>query len=433
MTISPLYASSASIRPSRYVPLSWIALPPRDPGAIDWLYDLGYRDALFWMAKEGIEHTCSHVSRLSLMSRNNGAAAGDGGGGPGKSCRNSGCDPLRAGVSALEDGDSTDSGDSGSEDGDENGDGDVSHTKEGSDKVSSLPSQGEMLATKAGVECEGDGSKDDTNPQSASEKSSLSEGGPGRRENSPERGQRSGHHHHHLYHHHHHHGAGAGGGGGGEGGGNKKQEERPFYVRSSFVLSKCRMRPRRERHPDLDEPRFVPSLEKFVGHGSYHAAADFAFTIFFNVVWRPAAAVLLLADLVSRLLAASVRAFARDLRPVLWWLTPMLLLGGGALLEERRPSRLEGLATALAVAAAVSLRPGAAGREDWREAGRCVRALVEYRHVLVSTLVPWTGRRREEGRGGCPGNGGGGGSGGKGVRSEALETSFMYRAVSFFM
>ncbi|CAN0248178.1 unnamed protein product [Scytosiphon promiscuus] len=65
VTISPLYASSASIRPSRYVPLSWIALPPNDTGAIDWLYDLGYRDALFWMAKEGIEHTCSHASRLS--------------------------------------------------------------------------------------------------------------------------------------------------------------------------------------------------------------------------------------------------------------------------------------------------------------------------------------------------------------------------------
>ncbi|CAN0527580.1 unnamed protein product, partial [Ectocarpus sp. 8 AP-2014] len=53
VTISPLYASTASIRPSRYVPLSWIALPPNDPGAIDWLYDLGYRDALFWMANEG--------------------------------------------------------------------------------------------------------------------------------------------------------------------------------------------------------------------------------------------------------------------------------------------------------------------------------------------------------------------------------------------
>lgn len=419
VTISPLYASSASIRPSRYVPLSWIALPPRDPGAIDWLYDLGYRDALFWMAKEGIEHTCSHVSRLSLISRNSSTAVANGGG-TGKSCNNSGCDPLRAGLSALQDGDSSDSG---SEDGDDDGDGDVSHTKEESDKVSSLPSQAEMLAATNGGKSEVESGKDDTKPRSASEPSSSLEGGAGRRDNSHERGCRSGRHHH---------GGGAAAAGGG-GRGNKKQEERLFYVRSSFVLSKCQMRPRRERHPDLDEPRFVPSLEKFVGHGSYHAAADFAFTIFFNVVWRPAAAVLLLADLVARLLAASARAFARDLRPLLWWLTPTLLLGGGALLEEHRPSRLEGLAAALAVAAAVSLRPGAAGREDWREAGRCVRAMVEYRHVLVSTLVPWAGRRPEGGGGGCAGDGVGGGSRGKGMRSEVLDKSFMYRAVSFFM
>ncbi|CAN0470255.1 unnamed protein product [Ectocarpus sp. 12 AP-2014] len=333
VTISPLYASTASIRPSRYVPLSWIALPPNDPGAIDWLYDLGYRDALFWMANEGIDHTCSHVSRLSRFSSSSNGCAADS-----TMAEDS---VVESGVSALRRRDSSSSSSS---------------------------------STRRGIE--GVGLKS-TRPRED-----------------------------------------------GEGRGNGGGQERQFYVRPSFTLSGCRMRPRRERHAELDAPRFVPSLEKFVGHGSYHALADSLFCVFFNVVWRPAAALLLCAELVTSLLLASSRAFAKDLRPLLWWLLPTLLLGGAAL--EHRPTATQGIAAAVAVAAVVAAaasREGAPGKESWREARRSARALVDFRCVLVSTLLlPWGRGGRGEGR-----------EGGAGVKSEALEGSFMYRAVSFFM
>ncbi|CAN0231207.1 unnamed protein product, partial [Hapterophycus canaliculatus] len=300
VTISPLYASSASIRPSRYVPLSWIALPPNDTGAIDWLYDLGYRDALFWMAKEGIEHRCSHSSRLTR------ACKGE---------KSTSAAVAEAGRWALENDDSSSSG----------------------------------------------GENDDDEEE---------EGGGGR------------------------------GGGGGDG-----DKNRQFYVRQSFANSLCHMRPRRERHAELDAPIFVPSLEKFVGHGSYHAAADCVFVVLFNFVWRPAAALLLCADLLGRLVFACCRAFWGDLRPLLWWLTPALVLGGTVL--DHRPSTLQGLAAAVTVASvveAVASRGSARSKERWREAGQCARALADFRCVLLSTLLPWA-----RGRGGTGGGSGGGG------------------------
>ncbi|CAN0374204.1 unnamed protein product, partial [Laminaria digitata] len=315
VTISPFYASSASIRPSRYVPLSWIALAPRDPAAIDWLYDLGYRDALFWMAKKGIEHTCTHHPRRSKEHQktspdNSSASEGmKGGGGGGGGCVHGG----------------------------------HSHSES-------------VCGSRGGV---GGGGSEDA--------------------------------------------SGGGGAAKGIGGG---------YLRKSFVLSGCRMRPQRERHPQLDEPAFVPSLEQFVGHGSYHAVADFLFVVFFNIAWRPATALLLYADLISRLSLATTRGVWKELRQLLWWLLPALILAVASI--ERGPTGRECLAALAAVGAVVAVassREGSVSAREWRTARRCVRGLFD-RRILLSCL-PWGHR----------GN----------VRSEALENSLFYRAVSFFM
>lgn len=420
VTISPLYASTASIRPSRYVPLSWIALPPNDPGAIDWLYDLGYRDALFWMANEGIEHTCSHVSRLSRFSSiSNGCA-------PDSTMAKSSV--LDAGASALRSRNSSSSSSEG--DDDENDERLAAErattpsnpTTSASSRRSTSNSSGntslEETASVSSVAPPGNSSSglDEGNNGNESLSSSSPLPSPSSSSSSAVAARR-----------------GNEGGLGltsttaredGKGRRNGGGQERQFYVRPSFTLSGCRMRPRRERHAELDAPRFVPSLEKFVGHGSYHALADSLFCVFFNVVWRPAAALLLCAELVTSLLLASSRAFAKDLRPLLWWLLPTLLLGEAAL--EHRPTATEGIAAAVAVAAVVAAaasREGAPGKESWREARRSARALVDFRCVLVSTLLlPWGRGGRGEGR-----------EGGTGVKSEALAGSFMYRAVSFFM
>jgi len=58
ITISPIYFWNADIKPSRYVPCHWAVLPPKDPATIDWLFDLGYKDCLDWMSKNG--HCCVH-------------------------------------------------------------------------------------------------------------------------------------------------------------------------------------------------------------------------------------------------------------------------------------------------------------------------------------------------------------------------------------
>ena len=49
ITVSPLYFVNADIKPSRYVPLWWSLFPPNSPNTVDWLYDLGYNDAINWI------------------------------------------------------------------------------------------------------------------------------------------------------------------------------------------------------------------------------------------------------------------------------------------------------------------------------------------------------------------------------------------------
>eukprot|EP00884_Botryococcus_braunii_P000258 jgi/Botrbrau1/10232/Bobra.0362s0021.1 len=52
ISVSPFYMSRADIKPSRFVPPWWCALPPR-PERLQELYDLGYRDCLTWLQKNG--------------------------------------------------------------------------------------------------------------------------------------------------------------------------------------------------------------------------------------------------------------------------------------------------------------------------------------------------------------------------------------------
>lgn len=358
MTISPLYASSASIRPSRYVPLSWIALPPRDLGAIDWLYDLGYRDALFWMAKEGIEHTCSHDHRFSKVGNNLAGSLAQ------RTTKGSDSAPKKKDDSIL-----------------------------GAGK---LMSGGGGLWASAGElpspSTSGDKARGDASKPSGSEISREGESGAAEHATSGSRG----------------------GSDGAEAKMPKSGTIGNHYVRTSFVLSGCRMRPRRERHPQLDESVFVPSLEQFVGHGSYHAALDFFFVIFFNVVWRPAAALLLYADLIARLVFVVSRGVAKELRPLLWWVVPVLLLSVAA--HEHGPPNLResliALAGIVALVVARAHREGSPSDVEWKKARHYIRGLVDGR--ILFRCLPW-GRRDN-------------------MRSEALEAnSFLQRAVSFFM
>jgi len=60
ITVNPFYFWNADIKPSRYVPCNWAVLPPKDPSTVDWLFDLGYKDCLDWMSKNG--YSCPHHS-----------------------------------------------------------------------------------------------------------------------------------------------------------------------------------------------------------------------------------------------------------------------------------------------------------------------------------------------------------------------------------
>ncbi|CAM9093615.1 unnamed protein product, partial [Chrysoparadoxa australica] len=62
--ICPFYFASADIKPSRYVPVGWALVPPNDNGAtVDWLYDLGYCDALSWIQQRGWLGACNHSEK----------------------------------------------------------------------------------------------------------------------------------------------------------------------------------------------------------------------------------------------------------------------------------------------------------------------------------------------------------------------------------
>ncbi|RLN80572.1 hypothetical protein BBJ28_00000171 [Nothophytophthora sp. Chile5] len=53
VTVSPFYCTGADIKPSVYVPMWWALFPPGERD-VEWLFDLGYEDALKWIVKKGL-------------------------------------------------------------------------------------------------------------------------------------------------------------------------------------------------------------------------------------------------------------------------------------------------------------------------------------------------------------------------------------------
>jgi len=70
LTVSPFYFSNCDIRPSRYVPLWWAFIPPKNADTVDWLYALGYDDAMGYFDRIGIP-TRSPLcpNKVSLLSK----------------------------------------------------------------------------------------------------------------------------------------------------------------------------------------------------------------------------------------------------------------------------------------------------------------------------------------------------------------------------
>ena len=55
ITVSPFYFSDCDIRPSRYVPPWWAFIPPANTDTVDWIYNLGWNDALEYVNSRGIK------------------------------------------------------------------------------------------------------------------------------------------------------------------------------------------------------------------------------------------------------------------------------------------------------------------------------------------------------------------------------------------
>lgn len=66
ITVSPLWFSNCDIKPSRYIPIWWTFLPPRSFDSVDWVYNLGFEDAMRYFDKVGIPQN-SPRSRPDLM------------------------------------------------------------------------------------------------------------------------------------------------------------------------------------------------------------------------------------------------------------------------------------------------------------------------------------------------------------------------------
>ena len=66
ITVSPFYFSDCDIKPSRYVPPWWAALPPKSADTVDWVYNLGFDDAQAWLAAKGIGPSTSPHARPHL-------------------------------------------------------------------------------------------------------------------------------------------------------------------------------------------------------------------------------------------------------------------------------------------------------------------------------------------------------------------------------
>lgn len=68
ITVSPFYFSDCDIKPSRYVPFWWAALPPKSEHTIDWLYNLGYEDCLAYLRSVGLVPSLHRTTSEKFLS-----------------------------------------------------------------------------------------------------------------------------------------------------------------------------------------------------------------------------------------------------------------------------------------------------------------------------------------------------------------------------
>jgi len=70
ITVSPFYFSDCDIKPSRYVPLWWAFLPPKSNDTVDWVYNLGYEDAMNYFDERNIPYFPTSFPHLLQFNRN---------------------------------------------------------------------------------------------------------------------------------------------------------------------------------------------------------------------------------------------------------------------------------------------------------------------------------------------------------------------------
>jgi hypothetical protein len=70
LTVSPFYFSNADIKPSRYVPPWWSVIPPKSEDTIDWLYNLGYMDAMSYIDSQQITAKRTNSMDIDDIQRN---------------------------------------------------------------------------------------------------------------------------------------------------------------------------------------------------------------------------------------------------------------------------------------------------------------------------------------------------------------------------
>lgn len=70
VTVSPFYFSDCDIKPSRYVPFWWAVIPPKSADTIDWLYNLGWEDAMRFIDEKQLPDSPEARPHLTELSRN---------------------------------------------------------------------------------------------------------------------------------------------------------------------------------------------------------------------------------------------------------------------------------------------------------------------------------------------------------------------------
>jgi hypothetical protein len=70
ITVSPFYFSDCDIKPSRYVPFWWAAVPPKSVDTIDWLYELGWEDAMAFIESKNLPKSPHARPHITMNPRN---------------------------------------------------------------------------------------------------------------------------------------------------------------------------------------------------------------------------------------------------------------------------------------------------------------------------------------------------------------------------